>query len=137
MVPTEKYACQSFKYDGQPRAHYSRFAPLVFSVEHSLPLVKLGQADRWQPDPNPENPLRRTAFTTSFERQRNWQRWLPRFLVFFGLQADPNPEWVPSRLSRWGTSARFLRWFLWIQILRGWLLATLCFAGVTGIVCKE
>jgi hypothetical protein len=31
----------------------------------------------------------------------------------------------------------FLRWFLWGQVLLGWLLATLFVAGVTGVVRKE
>jgi hypothetical protein len=29
------------------------------------------------------------------------------------------------------------QWFLWIQILLGWVLATLFVAGVSGIVHKE
>jgi len=32
---------------------------------------------------------------------------------------------------------RHVRWFLWGQILLGWLLATLFIAGVSGIVHKE
>jgi len=31
----------------------------------------------------------------------------------------------------------FLRWFRWVQVLLGWLLATLFVAGVTGVVRKE
>jgi hypothetical protein len=47
-------------------------------------------------------------------------RWAP----------DPSPQgsrWVPG----------FLRWFRWVQVLLGWLLATLFVAGVTGVVRKE
>lgn len=41
--------------------HYSKdtyvtFNPLLYSVENSLPLVKLGQSDNWQPRPRPEFP---------------------------------------------------------------------------------
>jgi sRNA-binding regulator protein Hfq len=43
---------------------------------------------------------------------------------------DPNP-----RVSRWMPS--LLRWFRWVQVLLGWLLATLFVAGVTGVVRKE
>jgi hypothetical protein len=43
---------------------------------------------------------------------------------------------TPSSLSRFGTSPRFVTWFLWFQILFGWLLATLFIAGVSGIVHK-
>jgi hypothetical protein len=64
-------------------------------------------------------------------------RWFRRFLILCGLQCDSKPEAKRSRLSRWGTSARFVRWFLYLQILLGWLLATLFVAGVTGIIRKE
>jgi hypothetical protein len=58
----------------------------------------------------------------------------PRVNILRGNVTDADLEKPPSRLSRLGTSARFLRWFLWIQILLGWLLATLFLAGVTGII---
>jgi hypothetical protein len=138
VVPTDRDAYQSFKADGQPPAHYSAFAPLIYSVENSLPLVKLGQTDRWQPDPKLENlVLQERGLTTRLGRQRLWPRCLKGLrsaLVLCGLERDLNPVRPRSRLSRVGTSARSLRWFLWIQILLGWLLATLFVAGVTGIV---
>lgn len=135
MVPTEKESYKSFKENGQPPDHYARFSPIIYSVENSLPLVKLGQEEKWQPNPHPED---RKAFPAGFGAPYAWHRfrWLQRLLIFFGLQADPDPTRMPSRPSRWATSARFLRWFLWIQILLGWLLATLFVAGVTGIVQK-
>jgi hypothetical protein len=43
---------------------------------------------------------------------------------------DPNPQpsrWMPG----------ILRWFRWVQVLLGWLLATLFVAGVTRVVRKE
>ena len=137
IVPSDKDAYYSFKIEDQPPAHYAAFSPLVYSVENSLPLVKLGQSDKWQPDPNPETAaMRGRSFQMGRGRPHIWSQflWLPRFLVLCGLTTDMNPQAEPSRLSRWGTSARFLRWFLWIQILLGWLLATLFLAGVTGIV---
>jgi hypothetical protein len=63
--------------------------------------------------------------------------WLQRILVYYGLQPHPDREAERSRPSRWFTSPRFVRWFLWIHILLGWLLATLFLAGVTGIVRKD
>jgi hypothetical protein len=138
VVPTDRDAYQSFKADGQPPAHYNAFAPLIYSLENSLPLVKLGQADHWQPDPKLQiSVLRQRHLATSLGRQIPWPRWLKwlrRSLVLCGLEGDLNPEKSPSYLSHVGTSPRALRWFLWIQILLGWLLATLFLAGVTGIV---
>ena len=140
IVPTDKDAYESFKSEGRPPAHYLAFAPLVYSVENSLPLVKLGQADLWQPDPNPGPPARQALWTTRLGPQTAWPRLLrglQKVLVFVGLQTPGDESKPRSRLCRWGTSPRVLRWFLWVQILLGWLLATLFVAGVTGIVHKE
>jgi hypothetical protein len=138
VVPTDRDAYRSFKASGQPPGHYSSFAPLIYSVENSLPLVKLGQADRWQPDPNLQiSVMQRPNLKTSLGPQKHWPwwlKWLRGSLVLCGLERDLNPEKPQPRLSRVGTSASSLRWFLWIQILLGWLLATLFVAGVTGIV---
>ncbi|MGA2903572.1 MAG: hypothetical protein ABSD98_07065 [Candidatus Korobacteraceae bacterium] len=105
MVPTEKEACAELgKPEGKLPPHYPGFSPLIYSVENSLPLVKLGQGDKWQPDPAPDpkkNPL------------------------------------SPGSLNRFVTTPRFVRRFLWFQILVGWLLATLFIAGVSGIVHKD
>lgn len=90
MVPTDKDACDAFQARKEMPPQQPRFSPAVYSIENSLPLVKLGQADKWQPDPDPTK-----------------------------------------------RSARLLRWFLWAQILLGWLLATLFIAGVSGIVHKD
>jgi hypothetical protein len=90
MVPTEKEAYQDFRAVRQVPPHYPTFSPLVYSAENSLPLVKMGQTDKWQPDPEPGSLL-----------------------------------------------ATSVTWFLRIQILLGWLLATLFVAGVSGIVHKE
>jgi hypothetical protein len=57
----------------------------------------------------------------SLEKFRLWHRIYPKLL---GVNA-------------WITYPKFLRWFLWVQILLGWLLATLFLAGVTGIVRKD
>ncbi len=56
IAPTDKDAYQSFAASGQLPAHYENFSPFVYSLENSFPLVKLGQAERWQPDPNPQRP---------------------------------------------------------------------------------
>jgi hypothetical protein len=106
IVPTDKDAYWNFEFDHRPPAHYQQFHAFVYSLENSLPLVKLGQADRWQPDPSPKSP------------SREHENWKARFLS-------------------WITSSVFLRVFLWIQILLGWILATFFAAGVSGIVRKD
>ena len=66
-------------------------------------------------------------------------------LVRFGVQDKwaPGPDvqvgncqpvgWTARFLLRLATS-RFLRWFRWLQICAGWILATLFVAGVTGVI---
>ena len=86
IVPTDKEAWTALR-SSQPSlvGNYPAFSPFIYSLENSLPLVKLGQADKWQP-----------------EREH-----------------------------------RALLYFLRLQILLGWLLATFFVAGVSGVVHKE
>jgi hypothetical protein len=95
LAPKDQKAYDIFKTSGHAPSYYEPFSPLVFSIENSLPLVRLGQIDYWQPDPSPSpgHPLL-TA---------------PRLL--FGFQR--------------------------LQVLLGWVLATLFVAGVSGIVQKQ
>lgn len=51
MVPTDKDAYSDLKGGNARPAHYPTFSPAVYSLENSLPLVKLGQTEKWQPDP--------------------------------------------------------------------------------------
>jgi hypothetical protein len=159
MVPKEKDAYESFKSEGKSPGGYTPFAPFVYAVENSVPLVKLGQEDTWHPDSDAEpSPSHQKPWPSSLGRRRDWSRlrWVQRFLisgglcpdpnlgnplrplqrllVFCGLQPHPNADTPPSPFSRWLTSPRFLHWFLWIQILLGWVLATLFAAGVSGII---
>jgi hypothetical protein len=108
MVPREESAYAQFKAHGVPPDHYEPLAPFVYSLENSLPLVKLGQTDRWEPDPGPA------------WRQGAWK----------GQTAElPNTSLLAS--------SRFLFAFQRLQVLLGWILATLFVAGVTGIVQKD
>jgi hypothetical protein len=103
MVPRDETAYSYFKTHSVPPDHYEPFSPFVYSLENSLPLVKLGQTDRWGPDPAPS-------------------------------AIRPN---IPSPNSTLFTSPRLLFAFQRLQVLLGWILATLFVAGVTGIVQKD
>jgi hypothetical protein len=106
ITPTDVDAYTAFKRDRVAPPHYPRFSPLVYSLENSLPLVKLGQADHWQPDPSP------------------------------ATDGNSGEKGFLSRFRRTVHSPRFVQGFLWLQILLGWVLATLFAAGVTGIIRK-
>jgi hypothetical protein len=148
MLPSDKEAHEEFtKPKGGILPHYPKFSPLIYSVENSLPLVKLGQADKWQPVAPGQTapPHKRPA--TELAYRVNWEWVSPKLrgaaqALLRGLAGmwDRAPEWM-QKCWKW-TSARptvprFVMWFLWIQILLGWLLATLFVAGVSGIVHKE
>jgi sRNA-binding regulator protein Hfq len=95
MVPRDEKAYALFKSTGSVPAYFEPLSPFVYSLENCLPLVKLGQIDRWQPDS------------------------------------------APSQQSSFFTSPRFLFGFQRLQVILGWILATLFVAGVTGIVQKD
>ncbi len=95
MVPRDETAYAYFKLHGTPPNHYEPLSAFVYSLENSLPLVKLGQTDRWGP--------------------------------------DPTPGAHPSLFA----SPQLLFAFQRLQVLLGWILATLFVAGVTGIVQKD
>jgi len=164
MVPTDKDAYNDVKSNHCLPPHYAPFAPLILSLENSLPLVKLGQADKWQPDagsssqttaPPNRNPLSPTDQAAvehqvggdslahdklNAERRHPVlavRRWGRSILLTAGLQADASGRMPTTSLRRRGTSPKFLKWFIWIQILLGWLFATLFVAGYTGIVRKQ
>jgi hypothetical protein len=114
MTPTDKDACAEFRANGHPPLCYPPFNAIIYSVENCVPLVRLGQDDRWQPDPSPQR--RRT------------------------LTAPPTGRWArlknlwPVQLPYEATSPGVLRWARWIMIGLGWLLGTFFVAGLTGII---
>ena len=90
MVPTEKDAYASFRKNQLLPDHYERFCPLVYSLENSFPLVKLGQADRWQPDPSPKDSAQFSAGCLGFldhlvpsARSLRGFRWVQILLGWF------------------------------------------------------
>jgi len=110
MVPTDRQAYELFKSTGVTPPHYQPLSPMVYSLENSLPLVKLGQTDRWQPDPSPAARL-----STG--------------------EAPQTSTLMPLKFS--ALTSRLLFAFQRLQVLLGWILATLFVAGVTGIVQKD
>jgi hypothetical protein len=113
MAPSDKDAYELFEQHGYPPAYYSHFNPLAYSFEHSFPLVNLGVKEKWAPDmagPGKAAVLHWTVFRVRRE------------INFRGFHL----LWVSFPAS--------LRVYLWIQIILGWVLATLFVAGLTGIV---
>jgi hypothetical protein len=173
IAPTDNDAYKDFKAGGQVHPEYPAFSPLIYSVENSLPLVKLGQTEWWHPDPEPQAPPSQDTATPNLRHRGVWAwpldkleiglgallhglrtlwGWVPKWfrnfctwvvaklesgLVHLGLWPETDQRRPTLFMNRFATSPRFVIWFLWIQILLGWLLATLLVAGVSGIVHKE
>jgi hypothetical protein len=108
MAPTDREAYQAFRAHCQLPEHYPPFSATIYSLENCVPLVKLGQDDRWQPDPNP----RRCVILNP----AGWRASLRNLAL------------------RLATSPSLLRWTRWLMIGLGWLLATFLVAGLVGII---
>jgi len=119
MAPTDKDAYSEFhRHNGHVPTHYPPFVPLIYSFENCVPLVKLGQDEKWQADSNPLPNLNSIAPARKGLISRV-SRWIDLLLVRL---PPPTPA--------------FLRWCRWVLIGLGWLLATFFVAGITGIIKK-
>jgi len=72
MVPRDREAYTAWAQGKPYGSGYPKFQPIIYTVENALPLVKLGQDDKWAPDPS-----RRPAYYWLLAGFR----W---FLIFFG-----------------------------------------------------
>jgi hypothetical protein len=136
ITPKDKDAYDVFVSDGASPEHYPRFSSLIYSLENCFPLVKFGQVDRWQPDPSTHDTARRMVCEVGRDWPKRWRRYC-HMLVSMGLRARERGEEPRVHSTRLGTSPRFVRWFIWIQIVLGWLFATLFLVGLSGIVRKD
>jgi hypothetical protein len=86
MVPTDKDAYNEFrdpKTLGRVPPQYPSFSAPIYSLENSLPLVKLGQGDKWQPGPGPNGSL--PNFVLWFLRAQIMLGWLLATLFVAGV----------------------------------------------------
>jgi hypothetical protein len=76
IAPTSKEPYAAWSKGGPYDLAYPRFNPIVYSLENGLPLVKLGQDDKWAPDPG-----HRSASWIASYTFLSWFRW---FLILAG-----------------------------------------------------
>jgi hypothetical protein len=50
MVPSDREAAESLRSTTRLPYYYPQFSAPIFSLENTFPLVRLGQADKWQPN---------------------------------------------------------------------------------------
>jgi hypothetical protein len=118
MVPTAKDAREALR-KGQTPEQYPPFAPLIYSIENCVPLVKLGQDEKWQPNLEPS---RNRGAPQSRPRGR------PMRVV------DSVLDWVVDLVPASIITPTTLRWTRWLMIALGWLFATFFVAGLSGLV---
>ncbi len=81
VTPSDKDAYATFELTRQVPAHYQSFHASIFSAENTFPFLKLGQSDRWQPDPHPQKfawgvTVFATTIWVSFAGLLRWYQWL-------------------------------------------------------------
>jgi hypothetical protein len=113
VCPNEKEAYEAFERQGESTAYYPRFNALIYSFEHSFPLVDLGVKEHWMLKPG------KPATVPEL-----------RWAVFRTMRDATFRNYYLFRLC----APQLLRWWQWFQIVAGWVLATLFVAGLTGIV---
>jgi hypothetical protein len=52
MAPTDREAYAAWANGRSFQSAYPRFNPIAYTIENALPLVRLGQDDKWAPDPS-------------------------------------------------------------------------------------
>jgi hypothetical protein len=107
ITPTEK-DCKSSPPNSPETCsnnpNYSKFDPLIYSLDVFLPIIDLRLKGAWQPNAN--------------------KTWQPNT-----SQTNLNNDIFPFIKS--GTQ---LRYYFWFQIISGWALTTLWVSGFTGLV---
>jgi hypothetical protein len=107
IVPSDREAYAYFEEHCNPPPYYERFHSVIYSLENSFPVVKLGTQEKWGP--------RQEARLASCEA--------------VGTKRLLNVKSI--------VSPNVVRWLRWVQISCGWILTTLFVAGVTGLLRKN
>jgi thiol-disulfide isomerase/thioredoxin len=126
IVPVDKDAYDSVKQSSKLPSHYPQFCSLVYSLESSVPLFKLGQTERWQIAPTPVGRVSTPACRVGQWPSPGLSRVLPTAVL---ARLRPILDWTPSPTS--------LRCFRLGQIVVGWILTTMFVLAVTGLVRKD
>jgi hypothetical protein len=78
IAPTEPEAYMAFKVNNPMPGAYPKLSPLVYTIENTVPLFKLGQDEKWAPDQS----YSATNWFTNYWFLM-WARWLLILLGWF------------------------------------------------------
>jgi hypothetical protein len=79
ITPTDREA-----YDAAP-ASYQPFSPIVYSIDAFLPIINLGQKDRWTPNANRGHPVDLSRWLPIASRKWLTTGWLLRFWLWIQI----------------------------------------------------
>lgn len=122
MEPSDKYAYDDLTQRKALPGQYDPFCALVYAVDSILPIISLGQRDRWHPRAPP---------TTAPQTTEHGSLYGFFCEASFTVDWDQHQKWAESTLA---TSLAVLRWAL---VVLGWLFATMLVAGIAGLVGRE
>jgi hypothetical protein len=144
MEPSDEYAYEGLNGSSKTLpGQYDPFCALVYAVDSILPIVSLGQRDRWHPRDPPTTKPQTTASqataaqataaeTTPAQTEEHSSPYGFFCEASFTGHWDPHGKWVePSTLA---TLLDALRWG-WVVL--GWFFATMLVVGISGLVGRE
>jgi hypothetical protein len=158
MEPSDKYAYDGLTQNKALPGQYDPFCALVYAVDTILPIVSLGQRDRWHPRAPQTTEPQTTASQTAASQTAASQTTAAQTTAaqttaaqataaqteehsspygFFCEASftghwDPHGKWVePSTLA---TLLAALRW-AWVVL--GWFFASMLVVGISGLVGRE
>jgi hypothetical protein len=128
LMPVDKSAFESFTAHGDVPASYEPFCAFSYAVDSALPIVSLGQRDKWH-----------VAFPETATPDHQPIRLMPRNSLYtFLCQANFFQGWVKAAPSLSAEIlATSLTVFRWLFVPIGWFLTTMMVAGVAGLVARE
>jgi hypothetical protein len=139
IVPTDKLAYESLKAEKALPGNYEPFCALVYAIDTALPIISLGQRDRWHPGAEPSRSGGSLLSAGSqAELQKGTQSevhgWVYDAIcrASFTQRWDPRAKWVEP-----ATLATTLGMFRFVYIVLGWFFASMLAAGVSGLVGRE
>jgi hypothetical protein len=128
LMPLDKGALDYFTANGDVPASYEPFCAFSYAVDSALPIVSLGQRDKWH-----------VAFPETAIPEQRPIRLMPRNSLYtFLCQANFFQGWVKAAPSPSAEIlATYLTVFRWFFVPIGWFLTTMMVAGVAGLVARE
>ncbi len=141
MAPSDRFAYEELAHGRPLPGQYEQFCALVYAVDTALPIISLGQRDRWHPSAPPtkrgdsEPPGRVLLTVDPSPTPAKTGDSEPRAFLCearFAQHWDPHGKWIES-----STLATALDAFRWVYIPLGWFFATMLLAGVSGLVGRE